>query len=236
MKFLPSPIQKSVVAALPLLLAAAHANEDVLLPAAKECDPKKAELRSTSTSVSCGPDSHCVLNGHSSLGGYCINNDNKAAHMDMPEALRALCFVCESPDDPNTIGSVVTMHNQIVGSFTCGELEGMGRQGEIPSDQCQIFQKMIRANDLCGCTEVVKSEDEEDSVAVEAAPQEYDDDVVEVASQGDDDVYFYTNQPPPSTEDSNFDPFDPFGLSGGSSKSMAITAAASAITLLLTLW
>merc|ERR1711935_661273 len=75
-----------------------------------------------------------------------------ASDMEMlPEALRELCFVCESDEDGGST-STVTIPDQMVGSFTCDELEGLGHEGKIPQTNCLLFQHMIRAKDLCGCS------------------------------------------------------------------------------------
>ena len=208
-----------------LLFAASEAatiRKTMVLPAAQECDPNKAEFRMASEmSRSCGPNSHCVINGNSSLGGYCHDNDSQT-NLDMPEAMRGLCFVCESPDNAERNGSEVTKPDDIVGAFTCGELAKMGTDGDLPNGQCEVFQRMIIANDSCGCSGIPAVADVEPSV--EEAPKPEDD-----ASFDTNDVE--KNFPGTLTEESS-NPFD-FEGSGSSSKAIAIAGDTSVVTVLL---
>ncbi len=125
----------------------------ISLPATKECDPHQAISRmAAAASESCGPDSYCVMDGNSSLGGYCHDNESTPS-FELPEAMRKVCLICESPDNAKeTRGSVVTEFDDIVGAFTCGALDEMGRKAELPVDRCLTFQKTIFSKNLCGCS------------------------------------------------------------------------------------
>lgn len=215
MKFLTSSIPSSIAA---LLLSAASVEADMLLPAAKECDPNQSVFRmgGGSSSGVCGQGSHCVLNGNSSLGGYCIDDSNKATLMDMPEALGEFCFICEPPSfndqvRPRSTSHVsrVTTPYHMVGSFSCGELSGLGQEGKIPKAQCHIFQQMIQANDLCGCT----------------PPPPPPPSIDEQESEGEESSS--------DTTGSFMEESQPFDLSGGSSNTIAIASAASLFAALL---
>ena len=173
MKFHPSPCtpRSVLVTALPLLLMVAFnvdvdveavtgtgtSRNNMVLSAAKECNPNEAQSRLTG-STSCGPGSHCVFDGNSSLDGYCNENDDypKGAaaddmQLDMPESMAVLCSVCEAPDaHGNTVWHVTKPHDR-VGAFDCLELDGLGKEGRISGSQCHLFQQMIQANNLCGC-------------------------------------------------------------------------------------
>lgn len=179
MKLSRSPIQarsnyslhhRWVVAEVLLLFLAVQettaAGSKVVLSASRECDPRtaaQARMASSSSTSSCGPESHCVWNGSSSLGGYCIDNDHKPADMVMPDALQELCNICEVPEgfhvyeddqfDPDDF-RVVTEPHRAVGHYYCGELDSLGKQGKLPKDSCHMFQQMIYADELCGCTSI----------------------------------------------------------------------------------
>lgn len=148
MKFLLPTFSLFVVAS-----EASTIRKAVALPATKECDPHQAISRMAAASTeSCGPESYCVMNGSSSLGGYCHENESTAS-FELPEAMRKVCLICESPDNvKETKGSVVTEYDDIVGAFTCGALEEMGKKAELPVDRCLTFQKTIFSNNLCGCS------------------------------------------------------------------------------------
>ena len=144
---------------LSLLLAVSDAASDrnmIVMSAKKECDPNKSVFRMAGSNAKdqCGPNGHCVLNGHSSLGGFCMDNSSHGAlPMDMPEARIELCYVCGEPEVDGTT-YVVTKSWELVGSHMCLELDGLGKEGRIIASQCKIFQQMIEENDLCGCTEI----------------------------------------------------------------------------------
>jgi len=185
-----------------------------------------------SPSSGCGPNSHCVLNGSSSLGGYCHDNDNPS-NLDMPEAMRALCFVCESPDNADRSGSEVTDPEDIVGAFTCGELAKLGTDGEIPKGQCEVFQRMIIANDNCGCSGIPAAAHVEPSEEDPPKPVYDDDDAsfdstyVETNVQG---TSVEKNLPGTLTDESS--PFNSEG-SGSSSKMIAFAGVTSVATFFL---
>jgi len=208
MTVLPSNI---LVATLPLLLLVAS-SEALILPATEECDPNQAEFRMVSTANGiCGWDRHCVLDGQSSLGGYCIANDHASAQMIMPQAPSEPCSICKHEGHT----SKVTKPHDIVGHYHCSELDGLGKEGKIPLASCQIFQHLVQYNDLCGCTD---ADDE---------TEEQDETVLFGRDQGE-------NSAPdmPSSDTENYFLDD----SGSSSKAISITGVASAITLLLTMY
>jgi hypothetical protein len=225
MKFLPSPI--------PLLLIIAfdvEAATNMVLSAAKECNPNEAQSRQVTGS--CEPGSHCVFNGNSSLDGYCTDdNDHKAADMDMPESMKVFCSVCDAPDaHGSTVWNVTKPHDR-VGTFHCLELDGIGKEGKIPKAQCHLFQQMIQANNLCGC---IATATEPQGAAAAAAASTTTTTTTTTTEPQDDDVLFYTDHDEenapyrPSSEglaaeDSSLD------ASGGSSNA---SAAASAIACL----
>mmetsp|Transcript_18066 Transcript_18066/g.41317 ORF Transcript_18066/g.41317 Transcript_18066/m.41317 type:complete len:241 (-) Transcript_18066:367-1089(-) len=147
----------ALVSLLQLVLSAVpttDARQDaIVLPAVRECDPEKEKQRTITTifgasSSYCEPGSRCVANGGSSIGGYCMWNDQKPDHMQMLDSLSEMCFLCGSSETSGT----VTSPNDKVGTFTCGELEKHGREGSIPETNCQIFRHMIESNNLCGCS------------------------------------------------------------------------------------
>ena len=158
----PSLHRRWVVAvALQLFLAVSVAGDVMHMSAATECDPNIAQPRAATVSSTspCAQNEHCYWNGKSSLGGYCINNDEMSMEMHMPEALQEICYVCEIPEDHEDYDPldkrVVTAPHELVGTYHCGELDGLGQEGKLPKDSCYIFQHMIYADDLCGCTSVV---------------------------------------------------------------------------------
>lgn len=147
----------ALVSLLQLVLSAVpttDARQDaIVLPAVRECDPEKEKQRTITTifgasSSYCEPGSRCVANGGSSIGGYCMWNDQKPDHMQMLDSLSEMCFLCGSSETSGT----VTSPNDKVGTFTCGELEKHGREGSIPETNCQNFRHMIESNNLCGCS------------------------------------------------------------------------------------
>lgn len=183
----------AVVAAVLLALFAnivdSQENESLKLNNAKECNPKGSNSSSSSssskatgssTTTTCENGYHCVFNGHSSIGGYCINNENKSEStqmdFDMPEGLQSVCFICNDDDDFdnnfNNQKSISNMSkpNDKVGVFTCEELDQHGKSGSIPQTNCDIFQRMIHDNNLCGCT--ADEEDVNDTAAEATAEDE----------------------------------------------------------------
>ncbi len=204
----------------------------MVVAAAQECNPNQAQFRMASPSSGCGPNSHCVLNGSSSLGGYCHDNDNPS-NLDMPEAMQALCYVCESPDNADRSGSEVTDPDDIVGAFTCGELAKLGIDGEMPKNECEVFQRMIIANDSCGCSGLPAVADVEPSEEDSAKPvhgdidASFDNYVVEENTQA---AVVEKNLPGTLTDETS--PFE-FGGSGSSSKMIAIACVTSVVTFFL---
>ena len=161
MNFIVCRAVVSVLVLLALLAnnADSQENESLKLNNANECHPNgSSSSSSSSTTTTCENGYHCVFNGHSSIGGYCINNDHKSdstqMDMDMPEGLQSICFICNDDDhfdfDLNQSSSM-SKPNDKVGVFTCEELDQHGKSGSIPQTNCDIFQRMIHGNNLCGC-------------------------------------------------------------------------------------
>ena len=144
--------------------------------------------------------------------------------MTMPEALQALCNICEIPEqnhpyqddqfDPNET-RVVTKPDGVVGHYHCGELDELGKDGKLPKASCHLFQQMIYADELCGCA----------AAAIEADNGA----LVYVAAESQDEVL----SADPSLSNSVEPVFDT--VSGSSSQALTITlggAAISAVTML----
>lgn len=163
MKFTSTPFQ----AALALLLAASQATaagNSLTMSAAQECNPNnfaQARMASPTTVDVCGPESTCIWNGKSSLGGYCV--DNSMTSLDVPEALLEVCSICQIPEDNEDYDPqetrVVTKSWEMVGTFHCGELDGLGQEGKLPAGSCHMFRQMIYVNNLCGCHTVIQKGD-----------------------------------------------------------------------------
>eukprot|EP00536_Pseudo-nitzschia_multiseries_P014868 jgi/Psemu1/311481/fgenesh1_kg.779_\ len=144
-----------------------QSREDLIVSGIEECNPNKQEFRTAIDASSCPPGNHCVRNGHSSLGGFCVDNNHKADHMYMPEVIKKICFICRTEGESTGSQREVMKPDDQVGSFTCGELDAYGKEGSIPEANCHLFQHMIQANELCGCfsstaTEDTEVEEEED--------------------------------------------------------------------------
>ena len=191
------------------------------LPATEECDPHQAVSRmAASATSSCGPESHCVLDGNSSMGGYCHDNESTSS-LEIPLSMRMVCLICESPDNmKETRGSVVTKPDDIIGAFTCGALEEMGMNAELPVDRCTTFQKTIFSNEVCGCANpnvvsnpVLESNDESDSPYVYANHVDIGDKVRPLTDEW----------------------MSPFGDSGSMPHSMAATCVAATVVATLAL-
>jgi hypothetical protein len=191
------------------------------IPAKNECDPHQAISRmAASANLSCGPESHCVFDGNSSLGGYCHDNESTTS-LEIPVSMRKVCLICESPDNmKETRGSVVTKFDDIIGAFTCGALEEMGKNAELPVDRCTTFQKTIFSNKVCGC----------------ANPDVVSNPVSETKN-GSDGAYIYANhvdisdKVKPLTDEW----MSPFGESGSTPNMMAVTGVAATIVATLAL-
>ncbi|OEU14581.1 hypothetical protein FRACYDRAFT_269610 [Fragilariopsis cylindrus CCMP1102] len=187
-------VSASVLLALLANNADSQENESLKLNNANECHPNggSSSGSSSSSSSSCENGYHCVFNSHSSIGGYCINNDHKSdstqMDMDMPEGLQSICFICNDDDhfdfDLNQSSSM-SKPNDKVGVFTCEELDQHGKSGSIPQTNCGIFQRMIHANNLCGCSCSISS------TAIEG---KYDDDFIEDIQVLDDHVNPYSSR------------------------------------------
>ena len=84
--------------------------------------------------------------------------------MDMPAGLQSICFICNDDDhfdfDLNQSSSM-SKPNDKVGVFTCEELDQHGKSGSIPQTNCDIFQRMIHDNNLCGCNSSSKTLDDD---------------------------------------------------------------------------
>ena len=96
--------------------------------------------------------------------------------MEMPKGLKKVCFICETPGSGSNGSSssnssrntntndgdatpyydtIVTVPDDKVGAFTCGQLDDYGRLGSLPSStNCDTLRWMIHDTNLCGCTTV----------------------------------------------------------------------------------
>ena len=114
----------------------------------------------------------------------------------------------------------MTKPDDIIGAFTCGKLEEMGMNAELPVDRCTTFQQTIFSNEVCGCAHP--------NVVSNPASESNDE---------SDSAYIYANHVDiadkvrPLTEEW----MSPFGESGSMSHSMTATCVAATVVATLAL-
>jgi len=131
----------------------------------------------------CVFNNHSSLGGYCTIDDDDDDDDDDESaqsqqhEMEMPKGLKKVCFICETPGSGSGSSSgsgsnrntntnadektpyydtmVVTVPEDKVGAFTCGQLDVYGRSGSLPSStNCETLRWMIHETNVCGCTTV----------------------------------------------------------------------------------